>query len=241
MSRFILPISVFFCLLSCSQNAVDQPSTYSKTEEAAYKAALEASGKLATAFAVKDIAVAAYGSLEEKARAAYVELEQAEKAYNKSEKAAEQAKASLSSLKRGIEKEIKNDPAYKSAQAALSEASRYGSKTSDKRYSLGLKVERIEREIYSKNRKALDQSENDVEAAYKSLKKNWDRLQLAKKQANKANRSLRNQAAEVEAAKKHVEETRQAVYMAAALGAFQHVADEAIAKMEYKPVARHDQ
>ena len=236
----ILPVLCFsLCwVYSCSQSAVEQPSSYSKTEEAAYKEALIAARELSRTLVTEEIAVGAYDAIQEEARAAQAELEQAEAAYKKAEQTAKQAKASLSSLERNIEKEIHNDSAYKSAQSALSEASRYGSKSSDKRYSLGLKVQQIERDIRSKSRKALDQSENNVAVAYKSFRETGDKLRSAKENAYKINQALQYQATQVKAARRHADEARRDVYMAAALGAFKHVAEEAIAKTQAEIVAQ---
>ena len=188
MLRFILPISIPFCLLSCSQSAVEQPGTYSKTEEAAYEAARNAARELSTAFVDRDIAISTHTSIQTESIAVHAELALAQRAFNDADRAYNEAR-SLSKGAKSIHDETYK--AYKKADAAR-----------------------------------------------------WDarnKLIAAKKNAEKIKRSLQHQAAKVEAAKRRVEEAKQTVYLAAALGAFRHVADEAMAKMEYKPVAQRDE
>ncbi len=183
----VLPI-----LLSCSQSTVEQSSTYSKTEEAAYEAARNAARELSAAFVDRDIAISARRSIQTKATDAHVELLLAQKAFNDADKAYDEARR----LSKGA-KSI-HDETYKTYKRA--DAARWNAR---------------------------------------------NKLVAAKKNAEKIKRSLQRQAAKAEAAERRVEEARETVYLAAALGAFRHVADEAMAKMEYKPVpqsvAQHDQ
>ena len=197
----ILPVlCLSLCwVYSCSQSAVEQPSTYSKTEEAAYKEALIASRDLIAAIQDEQIASEVYAAIQEKARLAQAKLAQAKEAYNAVEKASKDARRQAK--KSALSKNIKGTwaiNAYVISDSACVKA----------------------------------------ESAFGSSRR---RLEEASKEANKFTSALRRQAAQIKSAQRRVEKARRDVYMAAALGAFRHVADEAIAKTQSEFVAQHDQ
>ena len=83
------------------------------------------------------------------------------------------------------------------------------------------------------------QANKAVKVAYKSVQIAWDKVIEARTKAQKAQRDLQNHIATVNAIEVRLERAVQDVYMAAALGAFKHIADEAIkTKAQAEPVTQ---
>ena len=198
----ILPVlCLSLCwVYSCSRNSQDLPieSTYSKSEQAAYEAALLAAPNLVDAIQIEKAAIKTYRVVEEKARAAQAEVVQAEEAVNAADKTKDEArsqakKAALSKKINGtwaMSRYIESDPNYKAA------------------FSAGYTA--------------------------------WSQLQAVREKAHNVARALQAQALKVKAAQGRVDRTKREVHMAAALGAFRHVAEEAIAKTQAELVAQND-
>ena len=153
----ILPVlCLSLCwVYSCSQSSIDQPSTYSKSEQAAYEAALEAAGHAAEMAKELKIAMVAYHLAERTAQLAQTAVAQAEEDRETAREALKQARKVVSSIKEGREKAIIADPAYKTAKAAQDKAWEI---LDDNRW----KASKAE---YKKNEKALDKAAKEARRA----------------------------------------------------------------------------
>ena len=259
MSRFIPSISILFCLFSlcwassCSQEPQDQPavkSTYSKTEQAAYEAAKEAAQHAAEVAKELKIAMVAYHLAERTAQLAPAAAVP-EEDYKAARRVWEQARDTVSSIKEAKEKAVLADPAYKTARAVQKKASEthtYNIKYRIRGYKAKKDYETLDKArkktrqarkfVEDKFRAELTQAEKKKSAASKDRGVARKKVIETKARAQKAQRILQQHTKKVKAAEARLERAVQDVYMAAALGAFQHVADEAIAKTQSESVAQ---
>ena len=271
----ILPVlCLSLCwVYSCSKNSQDLPieSTYSKSEQAAYDAALIAAPNFVDAIQVEKAAIEAYRVVEEQARATQAEVVQAEKTYEAAKESRAQAKKEASSR----EKAASEDSAYKAAKAvaekaylvhrdarneaddaALAKTKTLNSFrpnttiifTANRKAKKADKTREALLAAHAKTKQALELAQGKVKkgqadkilaAAYEAEKAAIKQVRKAKAQAQRHLRALQAQASEVKAAQARVERAAREVYMAAALGAFKHVAEEAIAKTQAEIAAQH--
>ena len=187
MPRIILPICVLLCL-GCSQEQYKE-STYSKSEKAAYDAALESARHAIAAIRAEQDVIAAHQAAKVEAQTAQAELVQLKK-----------------SLKEAIAK-------YKVARSQAIEAYKWHD-VKDSKYK---KARAIEDEAW----------------------KIKTQVNEAKARAERATRIADTRALEVRQAKAKAEKAFQEIYTAAALAAFQHIADEAIKQAQLDPIAQH--
>ena len=248
MPRLILSF-LSVCLVSCSQE--------SKSERAAYEAALEAARYAIEAEKEKEDAIKAYQTAEAQAQAALAEAVQAEKAYEAAKDAVTQAEEDYSSESKEA---LDDDQDYKIAKAAQAEAYRAHQAAIVKNteaYSKGSRSQQFATdEVRTKAwnvyiaAKAKTKKAEKVAIA-KGTKKSQDSLTVVRKTAKDAKAKAREakgvaeravhvaqaKALEVKQAQAQAERVLQDVYMAAALAAFRHIAEEAIAEAKKKEAA----
>ncbi|MCY4603684.1 MAG: hypothetical protein OXE49_05575 [Gemmatimonadetes bacterium] len=260
MVRLAVLAGVLFSLstiTSCSQSehaeAASKSDFKSKPEQAAYEAALEAAQHITEAIQNERAVLEAYHIAVEKAQAAQGEVSKTANAYETAKEIAIQAEEAYEDKSKEVfnhqtylaAKEVQDEKEriYQAAIVKTAELDGY-KKTNAIRAKLSVlykeevkaqkeyhaakaKAKRIYEDIHARITKSTYESMMAARKSYKDAKTQWLKAQDL---ADETAQLVRLHTLKVNAAKAQVENARQDVYMAAALAAFKHVVEAAIAE-----------